>query len=261
MLDFHNINYEKKSSIGYVLINRPNSLNALNRATLDEVCRAMQDARADSAISGVIVTGGGDKAFVAGADIKEMASMSPIQAADFSRYGQYVFNLIEDLGKPVIAAVQGLALGGGCEFAMACTLRLATPSAKFGQPEVKLGVIPGFGGTQRLPRIVGKGRALRLILTGETIGAAEAYRIGLVDEVVESSQIIARAESILGTIDRNAPMAVRLSIDAVHRGLNASQDSGLAIESALFAVSASTADRAEGMSAFIEKRSAKFTGR
>jgi len=258
MPTLQNLLYEKKAGIAYVTLNRPKALNALSHATLDELRAVMEDARDDAAVRGVIVTGTGDKAFVAGADITEIASVSAIEAQAFTRSGQSTFDLIEHLGKPVIAAVNGFALGGGCELAMACTLRLATAHAKFGQPEVKLGVIPGFGGTQRLPRLVGKGRALQLILTADTIDAAEAYRIGLVNEVVDVDQLIARAEAILNRIAANAPIATRLALEAVNHGLEMSLSQGLVLESGLFAVSASTDDKREGTSAFIEKRSPKF---
>ena len=210
---------------------------------------------------GVILTGAGDKAFIAGADISELARVTAVEAREFARHGQTVLDLIENLGKPVIAAVNGFALGGGCETAMACTIRLATGDAKFGQPEVKLGLIPGAGGTQRLPRLVGKGLALQLILSGGTISAQEAYRIGLVNEIVPRAELIARAEAILKQINSNAPLAVKFSIEAVNRGSETSQTEGLVIESALFAICAGTEDKKEGTSAFLEKRAAKFQGR
>src|SRR6266566_2435326 len=187
---FANILYEKKGAIGYVTLNRPKVMNALSHATWEDLEAAFTDARDDDAVRGVILTGAGDKAFIAGADISELAHVSAVGAERSSGYGQKVLNLIENLGKPVVAAINGFALGGGCETAMACTIRLAVEGAKFGQPEVKLGVIPGGGGTQRLPRLVGKGRALQLILTGEMIGAQEAYRIGLVNEVVPAAELI-----------------------------------------------------------------------
>ena len=259
MSTLENLLYEKKAGIAYVTLNRPKALNALSRATLDELHSVMEDARDDATVHGVIVTGAGDKAFVAGADITEIASVSAIEAQAFTRSGQLTFDLIEQLGKPVIAAVNGFALGGGCELAMACTLRLATAHAKFGQPEVKLGVIPGFGGTQRLPRLIGKGRALQLILTADTIDAAEAHRIGLVNEIVEADQLLARAEAILNRIAANAPLATRLALEAVNHGLDMTLAEGLVLESGLFAVCASTDDKREGTTAFIGKRAPKFT--
>src|SRR5678810_542532 len=194
---FENVLYEKKNNIAYVTLNRPKVLNALNKATWQDLRAAFEDARDDETVRGVILTGAGDKAFIAGADISELATVSAVQAEASSSYGQDVLNLIENLGKPVIAAINGFALGGGCETAMACTIRLASDKAKFGQPEVALGLIPGGGGTQRLPRLVVKGRALQLILSGEMITAQEAYRIGLVNEVVPPAELIPRAEAIL----------------------------------------------------------------
>jgi enoyl-CoA hydratase len=261
MLAFENISVEKKDSLACLTVNRPTVLNALNKATLAEIAAALEDIRDDAGIAGLIVTGAGDKAFVAGADISEIASISAVEAFAFTRWGQAVFDLLENLGKPSVAAVNGFALGGGCELAMACTLRLATKSARFGQPEVKLGVTPGFGGTQRLPRLVGKGRALQMILTAEPIDAQEAYRIGLVNEIVESEKLQERAAQILRKIAANAPLAVRFSIEAVNRGLQTSQDQGLVIESALFALCAASEDKQEGTAAFIGKRQAQFSGR
>src|SRR5712675_2464801 len=204
-----NVQYEKKGSTAYVTVNRPKVLNALNTPTWTDLRTAFEDAKADASVHGVILTGAGDKAFIAGADISELAHIDAYEAQESSRFGQGVLDLIENLGKPVIAAINGFALGGGCETALACTLRLATPSAKFGQPEVKLGLLPGGGGTQRLPRLVGKGRALQLILSGDTIGAEEAHRIGLVNEVVPSGSLVVRAEAILKQINANAPQGVK----------------------------------------------------
>ena len=261
MLAFDNISVKKEDMIALLTVNRPSALNALNKATLAEMGAALEDIRDDARISGLIVAGAGDKAFVAGADITEIAAISAVEASAFTRRGQSVFDLLENLGKPSVAAVNGFALGGGCELAMACTLRLATMSARFGQPEVKLGVTPGFGGTQRLPRLVGKGRALQMILTGEPIDAQEAYRIGLVNEIVEREKLLERAAQILRKIAANAPLAVRFSIEAVNRGLQTSQDQGLAIESALFALCTASEDKQEGTAAFIGKRQAQFSGR
>src|SRR5216110_613572 len=200
-----NVLYEKKRAIAYVTFNRPKVLNALNKATIAELNEVFKDARDDAAVRGVILTGAGDKAFAAGADIAEMANDTPAEAEDKTRHGQRLTKVIENLGKPVVAAVNGFALGGGCELAMACSIRIAVESAKFGQPEVALGLVPGGGGTQRLPRLVGKGRALQLILGGEMITAQEAYRIGLVNEVVPAADLIIRAEAILKQIFANAP--------------------------------------------------------
>jgi enoyl-CoA hydratase len=261
MSDFQNLNYRKSGPIATLTIDRPKALNALNQATLAEILRALQDAGSDPAVQGVIVTGAGDKAFVAGADITEIASVSALEAQAFTRHGQAVFDHVETLGKPVIAAVNGYALGGGCELAMACTLRVASENAAFGQPEVKLGVMPGFGGTQRLPRLVGKGRAMQIILTAANIDAREAHRIGLVNEVVEPARLMARAEELLLQIIANAPLAVRLSIEAVNHGLEAGQAQGLALESASFALCASSEDKREGTTAFLERRRPQFSGR
>jgi len=228
---------------------------------LADLTTVFENARADSAIHGVILTGTGDKAFVAGADIAELAGLNPVEAKETSRTGQAVFDLIESLGKPVVAAVNGFALGGGCELAMACTIRLAVEDAKFGQPEVKLGLIPGYGGTHRLPRLVGKGSALQLILSGEMITAREAHRIGLVNEIVPSDELIARAEAVLRQIGSNAPLAVKFAQEAVNKGLEATQDQGLLIEASLFALCAATEDKKEGTSAFLAKRTPKFQGR
>jgi enoyl-CoA hydratase/carnithine racemase len=246
-----NVAYEKKSAVAYVTVNRPKVLNALNTPTWADLRTAFDDARDDPAVRGVILTGAGDKAFIAGADISELAHATALEAEESSRFGQKVLDLIENLGKPVIAAVNGFALGGGCEAAMACTIRIAAESAKFGQPEVKLGLLPGGGGTQRLPRLVGKGRALQLILSGGMISAQEAYRIGLVNEIVPAANQIAA----------NAPVAVRLSLEAVNKGLDSSQSEGFALEASYFGLCAATEDKKEGTSAFLEKRAPQFHGR
>src|SRR5271169_4653139 len=258
---FTNILYEKKGNIAYVTLNRPKVLNALNRATWEELQAAFEGIREDEAIRGAILTGAGDKAFIAGADIGELANVTAIEAEQSSAFGQKVLNLIENLGKPVIAAINGFALGGGCETAMACTVRIASESAKFGQPEVKLGLLPGGGGTQRLPRLVGKGRALQLILTGESISAQEAWRIGLVNEVVPAANLIDRAETILKQIVANAPIAVKFSLEAANKGLETSQHEGLALEASYFGLCAATEDKKEGTTAFLQKRTPQFHGR
>src|SRR5258705_5457313 len=260
-MELRNLLYEKRADVAYVTVNRPKVLNALDHQTLAELREAFEDVRADAAIRGAILTGAGNKAFIAGADIREIAGADAVSAAALTRNGQGVLALIENLGKPVVAAVNGFALGGGCETAMACTIRVAAEHARFGQPEVKLGVIPGFGGTQRMPRLVGKGAALRLILSGEPISAQEAYRIGLVDELAPGAELIARAEAILERITANAPLAIRYAIAAVNEGLQGSQAEGLALESSLFALCAATQDKPEGTSAFLEKRIPKFEGR
>lgn len=256
-----NVSYAKKGSIAYVTVNRPKVLNALNKKTWENLKTAFEDARDDGALRGVILTGAGEKAFIAGADISELTQVTSVEAEKSSTFGQEVLNLIENLGKPVIAAVNGFALGGGCETAMACTIRIAVENAKFGQPEVKLGVIPGGGGTQRLPRLVGRGRALQLILTGEMISAQEAYRIGLVNEVVPAADLITRAEAILKQIFANAPLAVKYSLEAVNKGLETSLSEGLSLEASLFGLCAGTEDKKEGTQAFLQKRAAQFQGR
>jgi len=256
-----NVLYTEKDGIAYVTVNRPKVLNALNMPTWTDLRTAFEYARDSVAVRGVILTGAGDKAFIAGADIKALASFDAFGAAESSRIGQEVLDLIENLGKPVIGAINGVALGGGCETALACTMRIAVESAKFGQPEVKLGLLPGGGGTQRLPRLVGKGRALQLILSGEMINAQEAYRIGLVNEVVAASNLIPRAEAILKQISANAPLAVGLALKAVNRGLEASQSEGLLLEASYFGLCAATEDMKEGTSAFLQKRPPQFHGR
>jgi enoyl-CoA hydratase len=260
-LTLENILYEKRGGIAYVTLNRPKVLNALNTPTWRDLRTAFEDARDDAAVRGVILTGAGDKAFIAGADIGELAQVTAVEAEKSSSFGQAVLNLIENLGKPVIAAVNGFALGGGCETAMACTIRVASENAKFGQPEVSLGLLPGGGGTQRLPRLIGKGRALQLILSGEMISAQEAYRIGLVNEVVQAGDLIERAEAILKKISANAPIAVEYALEATNKGLETSQTEGLALEASYFGLCAATEDKKEGTSAFLEKRAPRFQGR
>ena len=257
-LALENVLYQKKASVAYITVNRPKVLNALSHQTFVDLRAAFEDARDDTAVRGAILTGAGDKAFIAGADIGELANVTALEAAQSSNVGQEVLNLIENLGKPVIAAINGFALGGGCETAMVCTIRVASETAKFGQPEVKLGLVPGGGGTQRLPRLVGKGRALQMILSGETIGAQEAYRIGLVNEVVPAAEVMARAEAILKQIFANAPLAVKYSLEAVNRGLETSQSEGQALEAAFFGLCAGTEDKKEGTQAFLEKRAPRF---
>ncbi len=260
-LTLDNVLYEKKNGIAYVTLNRPKVLNALSQGAWNDLRTAFEDAKDDPTVRGAILTGAGDKAFIAGADISELAQLTSYDAEQSSSSGQAVLDLIENLGKPVIAAVNGFALGGGCETAMACTIRLASENAKFGQPEVKLGLIPGGGGTQRMPRLVGKGRALQIILSGEVIDAQEAYRIGLVNEVVKVSELVPRAEAILKRIFSNAPIAVKFSLEAVNKGLEAGQAGGLVLEASFFGICAATRDKQEGTSAFLEKRAPRFEGR
>ena len=260
-LNLANVVYETKGAVAYVTVNRPNVLNALNTPTWSDLRRAFEHARDDAAVRGVILTGEGNKAFIAGADINELAHATAVEAEQASRLGQDVLDLIENLGKPVIAAINGFALGGGCETAMACTIRIAVDTAKFGQPEVALGLIPGGGGTQRLPRLVGKGRALQLILSGEMISALEAHRIGLVNEIVSATDLITRAEAVLHKIASNAPIAVRFALEAANKGMDTSQTEGLLLEASYFGLCAATQDKNEGTSAFLEKRAPRFSGR
>ena len=260
-LTLANVLYEKSNGIARVIINRPKVLNALNTPTWADLRTVFENARDDDRVRGIILTGAGDKAFIAGADISELAQAGAFQAEESSRFGQAVLELIENLGKPVVAAINGFALGAGCETAMACTIRIAVENAKFGQPEVKLGLLPGGGGTQRLPRLVGKGRALQLILSGETIDAQEAYRIGLINEVVSAANLMARAETILKQISANAPIAIKFALDATNKGLDTSQNEGFALEASYFGICAATDDKKEGTSAFLEKRVPQFHGR
>jgi enoyl-CoA hydratase/carnithine racemase len=249
---FENLIYETRTGIAYVTVNRPAVRNALNSATMRELRTAFEQAKQDDDMRVVILTGSGDKAFVAGADINELAALTAISGRAYARAGQEVFDAIEELGKPVIAAVNGYALGGGCELAMACSFRIASENAVFGQPEVKLGIIPGYGGTQRLAQLVGRGRALQLLATGESIPAAEALRIGLVNQVVPQDQLLSTAESIAKKIMANAPLAVKFCLNAVHRGME--------FEATLFGLCCATDDMKEGTKAFLEKRPAHFKG-
>lgn len=260
-MTYENILYEKKAQLAYITINRPKVLNALNMATMEELRAAFTAARDDAEVRGVLLTGSGEKAFVAGADINELARHNPVEAKHYTHRGQSVLALIENLGKPVIACINGFALGGGCEIALACTLRLASENAKLGQPEVKLGIIAGYGGSQRLPRLVGKGSALLLLLTGEMISAQEAHRIGLVNEVVPLAELMPRAEAIAQKIIANAPLAVQYTLEAVNRGMEMPLPEGLFLEASLFGVACATEDKKEGTTAFLEKRPPQFKGK
>jgi enoyl-CoA hydratase/carnithine racemase len=260
-MTYENILLEKKNAIAYVTVDRPKVLNALNGATIQELGTAFHDIKDDAAIRVAILTGAGEKAFVAGADIGELAQRDPVSGKEFAHRGQAVLDLIENLGKPVIACINGFALGGGCELALACTLRLASDNAKLGQPEVKLGIIPGYGGTQRLPRLVGKGIAMQMVLGGEVITAAEAHRIGLVNEVTPAAELIPRAEAIAAKIIANAPLAVQYAMEAVNKGMEMTLAEGLFLEAALFGVCCATSDKKEGTTAFLEKRPAQFKGK
>jgi len=245
--------------IATVTFNRPDKLNALNDATFVELARAIEEIRGREDVGGVILTGAG-RAFVAGADISELAKMTPAGAKWRARRGQTVFRALETLPKPVIAAVNGFALGGGCELAMACHLRIASEAAKFGQPEVKLGIVPGYGGTQRLPRLVGRGRALQLLLTGEQIDAQEAFRIGLVNRVVPAGELLPTCETMLRQMLANGPLALAGCIELVDQGASMALDDATAIESTYFGLLAASRDMGEGMKAFLEKRPPSFTG-
>ncbi|HET7791380.1 MAG TPA: enoyl-CoA hydratase-related protein [Gemmatimonadales bacterium] len=253
--------FDIRDGIAFITINRPDKLNALNDQVVAELGQAADRLAAEGAIRGAILTGAGPKAFVAGADIADLAKQGPFDGKARAQRGQGVLRRIETCGKPVIAAVNGFALGGGCELAMACHLRVASENAKFGQPEVKLGIAPGYGGTQRLPRLVGKGVALELILTGEMIDAKEAYRIGLVNKVVPAADLLAESEKMLRGILSMGPLAVRLSMEAVDSGLEMTLDEGLLLEANHFGLLAATHDMKEGLTAFLEKRAAKFEGR
>ncbi|VBB07035.1 enoyl-coa hydratase/isomerase signature [Lucifera butyrica] len=261
MGQFENLLFEKDNGIGMITINRPKALNALNGATLSELDALCDQLAKDNSVKVVIVTGSGEKAFIAGADITEMQPMSAVEGRNWGKFGQAVFNKLENLPQPVIAAVNGFALGGGCELAMACDIRIASEKAKFGQPEVTLGITPGFGGTQRLPRLVGKGRAKELLYTGDMIDAAEAYRIGLVNKVVPPEELLTVAKGMAAKILSRAAVAVQLCKAAVNEGMDMDLDSGVAYEAEVFGLCFATADQKEGMTAFTEKRKANFTGK
>ncbi len=260
-MQFQNIHYEIKNAIAYITVDRPKVLNALNMATMAELREAFTAARDNAEVRVVIFTGAGEKAFIAGADISELNRQNPVEAKEYTHRGQAVLDLIENLGKPVIACINGFALGGGCEIAMACTMRLASENAKLGQPEVKLGLIPGYGGTQRLPRLVGKGLAMQLVLAGEQITAQEAHRIGLVNDVVAQAELIPRAEAIAQKIIANAPLAVQYAMEAVNKGMEMTLSEGLYLEASLFGLICATEDKNEGTKAFLEKRPAQFKGK
>jgi enoyl-CoA hydratase len=261
MADYQNLKFDVQDRIATISVNRPDKLNALNEQTIRDLGSAVEEFTARADVGGVILTGVGERAFVAGADIAELAKMGPVDGVEVSRMGQRVFRAIELSRKPVLAAVNGFALGGGCELALACHLRIASDNAKFGLPEVKLGIIPGYGGTLRLPRIVGKGRALELMLTADMIDALEAYRIGLANRVVPQAELMDSARAMMSVILRNGPVALGLAIECTTRGMEMSVDDGLALESNLFGLLAATDDMREGMTAFLEKRKAEFQGK
>jgi len=260
-MSYQTLLFEVKDGIAFITINRPDKLNALNDQVVDELADAAERVATEDAIKGAILSGSGPKAFVAGADIGDLAKQGPFDGKARALRGQAMLRRFETCGKPVIAAVNGYALGGGCELAMACHLRIASDAAKFGQPEVKLGIAPGYGGTQRLPRLVGKGNALHLILTGEMIDAREAHRIGLVNQVVPAAELLATAETTLRAILAMGPLAVRLALEAVDQGLEMTLDEGLLLEANHFGLLAATEDMKEGLTAFLEKRPPRFRGR
>lgn len=261
MIASDRILYEVKEGVARLTVNRPDKLNALDRQTILDIDRAVAAAREDAEVGVIVVTGAGEKAFVAGADINELAKQSPVEGAAYARVGQAVLDRLETAGKPSIAMIKGYALGGGLELAMACTLRVAAETAKVGQPEVTLAIIPGYGGTQRLSRLVGRGKALEMVLTGETIDAREAHRIGLVNRVVPLAEIEAAVEALARTLLTRGPVALRLSMQAIHDGLQMTQAEGLAMEAALFGLSCATEDMREGTRAFLEKRKPAYKGR
>jgi enoyl-CoA hydratase len=260
-MNYENILYEKKDGIAYITFNRPKVLNALNRMTVEELRHALLDARGDESVRVLILTGAGERSFVAGADIGELAQQTPVNGKEFSLYGQSVFHLLETMGKPSICAINGFALGGGCELALSCTIRIASKTAKLGQPEVKLGIIPGYGGTQRLTRLCGKGVAHELCLSGEMITSEEALRIGLVNHIYEPAELIPAAEAIAKKIIANAPVAVKFTMEAIERGMEMPQEEGLFLEATLFGLACATEDMREGTKAFLEKRAAQFKGK
>ena len=256
-----NLLIERDGAVAVVTVNRPKVLNALNTQTLDELRRVILDLKHDDEVRAVVLTGAGEKSFVAGADINELATQTPTTGREHAIAGQHVLDLIEHMGKPVIAAINGFALGGGCELAMACTIRLAADTAKLGQPEINLGLIPGYAGTQRLTRLVGRGRALELLLTGDSITAQEAHRLGLVNRVIPAAELMAEAKKLAAALAAKAPIAIRYILEAVHKGLEMPFPQAQIFEATLFGLVASTDDMREGTRAFLEKRKPEFTGR
>ena len=260
-MSYETLKVETTDGVAVVVVNRPEKLNALNARVMDELDQVFTAIAADASVRGVILTGAGEKAFVAGADIAELNALGPIDGREHTLRGQRVLGKIEALGKPVVAAINGFALGGGCELAMACHVRIASENARLGTPEVKLGLMCGYAGTQRLPRLVGKGRALELLLTGEMVSAAEALRIGLVNRVVPKESLLSEAEALLRQMLANAPVSLRFTIEAVNNGLEMPMDEGQYLEASLFALLSTTEDKLEGTTAFLEKRPPKFQGK
>lgn len=260
-MSYGNLLYEKKDGVAHITFNRPKVLNALNRKTVEELQLVLADARDDASVRVLILTGAGEKAFVAGADINELAQQTPVNGKEFSLFGQGVFHLLETMGKPSICAINGFALGGGCELALCCSIRLASRTAKLGQPEVKLGILPGYGGSQRMARLCGKGNAHEVCLTGELITAEEAQRIGLVNRVYEPAELLPAAEAMAKKIIERAPLAVKYCMEAIERGMEMPLEEGLFLEATLFGLCCATEDMREGTKAFLEKRPAQFQGK
>ena len=260
-MTFENLLLERDGAVAIVTLNRPKVLNALNNQTLAELSACMATLQADESVRAIILTGAGEKSFVAGADINELATQSPVEGQAHARRGQLIFDAIEQLGKPVIAAINGFALGGGCELAMACTIRLAADTARFGQPEINLGLIPGYAGSQRLPRLVGKGIAMEILLTGDMVSAPRAYEIGLVNRVVPAAELMTEATKLAQALAAKAPIAVRFIIEAVNQGLESPFAAGEYLETALFGTIASSEDMREGTKAFLEKRKPVWQGK
>ncbi|HWZ98422.1 MAG TPA: enoyl-CoA hydratase-related protein [Candidatus Dormibacteraeota bacterium] len=260
-MGYENLIYEKKDGIGWITFNRPKVLNALNRKTVEELRDALTDAKNNDGVRVLILTGAGEKAFVAGADIGELSQQTPVNGKEFSSFGQGVFHLLETMAKPSICAINGFALGGGCELALTCSIRIASKTARLGQPEVKLGILPGYGGSQRLARLCGKGVAHELCLTGEMINAEEAQRIGLVNHIYEPAELLPAAEAMAKKIIANGPLAVKFTMEAIERGVEMPLEEGLFLEATLFGVACATEDMREGTKAFLEKRPAQFKGK
>ena len=260
-MSFANLLVDRDGAVGVVTINRPKVLNALNSQTIRELRQAMEELQQDAAIRAIVLTGAGDKSFVAGADINELAALSPVEGKEHARTGQAVLDFIEQLGKPVVAAINGFALGGGCELAMACTMRIAADTARLGQPEINLGIMPGYAGSQRLPRLVGKGIALEILLTGDMISATRAHEIGLVNRVVPAAELMIAAKKLAAALASKAPVAARYIIEAVNHGFEMSQSDAQFLEATLFGLVAATEDMKEGTRAFLEKRQAEWKGK
>ena len=260
-MNFENLLIERDGAVAILTVNRPKVLNALNMQTLDELRRAILELKRDDGVRAVVLTGAGEKSFIAGADINELATQTPVSGREHAMTGQHILDLIEQMGKPVIAAINGFALGGGCELAMACTIRIAAETAKLGQPEINLGLIPGYAGTQRLTRIVGRGRALELLLTGDQVSAQEAHRLGLVNRVVPAADLMTEAKKLAATLAAKAPIAVRYILESVNKGVEMPFAQAQVFEATLFGLVASTEDMREGTKAFLEKRKAEFKGK